>query len=304
MDTNTAFFLPEALRAMNNWCLWKLDHDAKGRLTKVPYAYTGKKAASSDRNTWSSFNTVSSILTEKPDAYNGYGLMIADGLVFIDIDHCISADGCIDKRGQDILSGFPESYIEISQSGTGIHIITKGKLSRGFNNRKHGVEAYSSGRFCAMTGNVIQACDPVEEQAGIDYVYNKFKTHSSADSHTNIYTNIGNGYSDSWIIHHASNIQGQRGHDFYTLFHGDDSNYSSASEADQAFCTLLAFWTDRNPEQIDRIFRQSGLYRPKWERKDYRERTIKHACEHIPESLSEYQQRMNREKAKAIAAEQ
>ncbi len=27
-------------------------------------------------------------------------------------------------------------------------------------------------------------------------------------------------------------------------------------------------------EQIDRVFRRSGLYRPKWERADYRERTI------------------------------
>jgi hypothetical protein len=36
----------------------------------------------------------------------------------------------------------------------------------------------------------------------------------------------------------------------------------------------LAFWTGPDPRRIDRLFRQSGLYRDKWERADYRETTI------------------------------
>jgi primase-polymerase (primpol)-like protein len=45
------------------------------------------------------------------------------------------------------------------------------------------------------------------------------------------------------------------------------------SRADLALIALLAFWT-QDPEQLDRLFRRSGLYRDKWERRDYRERTI------------------------------
>ena len=41
--------------------------------------------------------------------------------------------------------------------------------------------------------------------------------------------------------------------------------YPSQSEADSALCMILAFWTMKNAEQIDRIFRQSGLYRDKWD---------------------------------------
>jgi hypothetical protein len=37
---------------------------------------------------------------------------------------------------------------------------------------------------------------------------------------------------------------------------------------------MLAFWTGRDPDRIDRLVRASGLYRKKWERNDYRTQTI------------------------------
>jgi len=62
------------------------------------------------------------------------------------------------------------------------------------------------------------------------------------------------------------------------LFEGDTSAYAEDdSRADEALCFHLAFWTGGDREQIDRLFRQSGLYREKWERRDYRERTIDNA---------------------------
>ena len=45
------------------------------------------------------------------------------------------------------------------------------------------------------------------------------------------------------------------------------------SAADLALCPRLAWYT-RDPDQLDRLFRRSGLYRPKWERADYRRRTL------------------------------
>ncbi len=44
-------------------------------------------------------------------------------------------------------------------------------------------------------------------------------------------------------------------------------------------CSLLAFWSGPEPERIDALFRQSKLYRDKWERADYRDRTIQKALE-------------------------
>ena len=48
---------------------------------------------------------------------------------------------------------------------------------------------------------------------------------------------------------------------------GDYSDYPSQSEADLALCNKLAFWCGNNPEQIDRLFCQSKLYRKKWDEK-------------------------------------
>ena len=43
--------------------------------------------------------------------------------------------------------------------------------------------------------------------------------------------------------------------------------YKSQSEADLSFCNMLAFWTGRDFDQMDRIFRASGLMREKWSKK-------------------------------------
>jgi len=53
---------------------------------------------------------------------------------------------------------------------------------------------------------------------------------------------------------------------FQKLFAGQFQDYyGSQSEADLALCNSLAFWTAKNSKQMDRIFRQSGLCRPKWD---------------------------------------
>ena len=58
-----------------------------------------------------------------------------------------------------------------------------------------------------------------------------------------------------------------------------DSGYDSPSEADLAMCCKLAFWWQRDRDAIDRMFRQSGLSREKWERPDYRDATINKALD-------------------------
>jgi len=64
---------------------------------------------------------------------------------------------------------------------------------------------------------------------------------------------------------------------FKRLWNGDITGYPSASEADAALCEKLAFYTGKDPEAIDRAFRASGLMRDKWDREDYRDRTIERA---------------------------
>ncbi len=73
---------------------------------------------------------------------------------------------------------------------------------------------------------------------------------------------------------------------FEALNSGDISGYVSHSEADQAYVSLLAFYT-QDEEQLDRLYRRSGLCRDKWlDRPDYRHRTITHALSNLRETYT------------------
>ena len=70
----------------------------------------------------------------------------------------------------------------------------------------------------------------------------------------------------------------------WKLWQGEwEGDYTSQSDADLALCSHLAFYCGPNPDKIDELFRQSGLYRDKWERDDYRDRTISRALEGMTE---------------------
>ncbi len=71
-------------------------------------------------------------------------------------------------------------------------------------------------------------------------------------------------------------MKAKNGKQFKKLYTGDFSAYGSQSEADQALCNYIAFYT-QDPEQIDRLFSKSRLYRSKWDRKDYKSWTINKA---------------------------
>ena len=59
----------------------------------------------------------------------------------------------------------------------------------------------------------------------------------------------------------------QNAEDFTVLWEGRwQDKFASQSEADLALCCALAFWTGRDKEQMDRLFRQSALFREKWDK--------------------------------------
>ena len=288
-------YYPETLKKVPIWTLWRLENDQKNRLTKVPYSplYDGR-ASSTNPQTWGTFDQAIRKLNSRPNYYNGISLIITKDqeLVFIDIDHCIDGDGVMNDLAYNIVNSFHcKQYIEISQSGSGLHIITKGTIPKNFKNSQNGVEMYSDKRFCALTGNVLFRGDPTEEQSAIDEIYQRYKTQERPKKSVRTQNRTLN-YSDKWVIDHAS------GHGrFDELFSGNwtSAGYNSQSEADLALCMILAFWTDRNTDQIDRIFRSSKLYRDKWERNDYRENTLQNAIDLCDDTVSDYRQRENQE---------
>lgn len=70
--------------------------------------------------------------------------------------------------------------------------------------------------------------------------------------------------ADETLVQKASDAA--NGAWFTKLYSGDwEDLYPSQSEADLALVGSLAFWSGGDEEQIDRLFRNSGLYRDKWD---------------------------------------
>lgn len=64
-------------------------------------------------------------------------------------------------------------------------------------------------------------------------------------------------------------FRSKHGGDIRRLWEGDTSGYESHSEADLALAGHLMWWTGNDTGRADRLFRQSGLYRPKWDEKHH-----------------------------------
>src|SRR5690625_449348 len=170
----------------------------------------------------------------------GYFISEHDPYTVIDLDNCI-INGVITDEAKYIVESL-NSYTDISQSGTGLHIFVKGKKpgNRSKNTNK-GFEMYDKERFMVMTGNHLEGT-PVEineAQETIDYLYDKYLSSKKTERKGIIKHSPSMG--DEEIISLASNAK--NGYKFKALYSGDISNYGSHSEADQALCNLIAFYT-------------------------------------------------------------
>ena len=70
----------------------------------------------------------------------------------------------------------------------------------------------------------------------------------------------------------------------HTVWEGKGARHHSQSEADFTLVLMLLYWTNGDSSQVDRLFRQSGLMRDKWNRpvkagETYGERIIKDAIQ-------------------------
>ncbi len=159
---------------------------------------------------------------------------------------------------------------------------------------------YDDGRYFTMTGWHLEGTPwTIEERSCAlktlhGQIFSKAKARRKTDREAG---GVANSMADKELIERAR--RAKNGAKFERLWKGDSSDYESASEADLALCTMLAFWTGRDPKRIDRLFRQSGLYREKWERGDYQERSIAKACEVSTEAWTRHPLTPNGEGASA-----
>lgn len=257
--------IPQELKDRNQWVLWKLVPDPKrDKPKKVPFQVNGREARANNPQTWSSFDKVLEVF--KRGAYKGIGFVFSenDPYVGIDFDDCIE-DGWAVDPGVQLLVDTLDSYTELSQSGSGLHTIVRARLqkNRTKSNKspKEGDFAAfsSSGRYFAFTGNVWSQASEIEErQLQLDGVMaHLFPQEGGARTAAAATPDL----TDEEIIQKAE--RAKNGAKFIKLFR--DGEYEDHSASDLALLNILAFYT-QDPSQIDRLFRQSALYREeKWE---------------------------------------
>src|SRR5262249_7988961 len=146
-------------------------------------------------------------------------------------------------------------------------------------NREHtGFALYDKNRYFTMSGHGISQISGLGDiTSGLAALHTELFPPVSHNGAKRAESHATGSLTDSELLHRA--MRANDGGKSARLWRGDTSDYPSASEADAALCLKLAFWTGRDPARIDALFRQSGLMRDKWERQDYRERTIRSACD-------------------------
>ncbi|QCP08223.1 DNA primase [Micrococcus luteus] len=141
--------VPPCMATANRWVRWAL-RPRGGRLTKVPLTVHGRHASSTRAATW----------TRRPAAAAsrvgaGLGYVLGDGVGCYDLDGALDR-GRLKDWARDALAAIPEPalFVEVSQSGTGLHVFVVAPPGPGTVTRHAGgaVERYTTGRYIAMTG--------------------------------------------------------------------------------------------------------------------------------------------------------
>ena len=243
------------------------DERAHSGVKKVPVnPQTGGQAMSNNPQTWTDFDAA----VRASGKYSGLGFMFGNCDFFgVDIDDREEIlKAYLGGDENNIFGEFIntlQSYAELSQSKTGIHIICRGHLPKGRRNSKQNrVEMYDNARFFVMTGDRCSAHTAIADcTERIKPLHAKY---------------LGSGHEPvpkprvQTALQTANDILkaaagAKNGAAFSALYSGDFSAYGSHSEADLALCNMLAFWCGGDAGKIDSLFRQSGLMRDKWDRK-------------------------------------
>lgn len=225
-----------------------------------------------------------------------------DPWFFLDLDKCTTPDGQWTPQAQAIYLAFTGAMGEVSQSGTGLHILGQCQphLLQDRRNKWDGwLEFYTQGRFIAfgdrgwepIGGTLDISRDWTEtlrrivpERAHMgDLPTGVDPTYTGPEDDDELIAKMlksSGGMQAAWggkatvgQLWSADPILCQ----IYPSYDGDTQSFDHSS-ADAALMSHLAFWTGKDMPRMDRLFRRSALMRKKFEREDYRNDTIQGAA--------------------------
>ena len=277
---------------------WRTD-----KWTKPPFQSNGHYAKSTAAETWTSFDQAMAAM--ESGRFDGVGIVLngTDDLTGVDLDDCVDADtGEIHPWAWDIIKHL-NSYSEITPSKRGCRVFLRGTPPRNGCKKGH-VEIYNQGRYLTVTGQHIPGTPHSIEfrQEEITAVHAQvFGANETPKAATRPAPSSESCHlSDEELLDRAR--AATNGAKFDRLYKGQwEGDYSSQSEADAALCFHLAFWCDKDAARIDVLFRQSALFRPKWETPHYAggvtygAHTVQQAIETVQDTYRGGERRPDRE---------
>jgi hypothetical protein len=275
-------------------------------MEKLPCDYrTGYNHDAHDASIWTDSATAQAAAQQRGEGWGvGFVVTESDPFFFLDIDNCLTSEGW-SPLALTFCQLFAGCAIEVSQSGTGLHIFGTytSVPEHGCTNKAQGLEFYHARRFAALTGNAVgdasfdathvlapfiaayfpaspgaAASDGEEWSDGPDPEWygpsDDGEIIRRAMLSQSVAATFGGkaSFSDLWLANESvlANTYPDTG--------GQGRSYG-ASEADAALAHHLAFWTGKDHARIERIMRLSGLARDKWDDRGdyYLPRTIRRA---------------------------
>lgn len=280
------------------WFVWRLTWDAsENKYQKVPCYPDGSKYRmdAQDPANWMTYEKACASLTWHRSWNDGYaytlGFMLtaSTGYWFLDIDKCL-VNGQLSHQANVMRDSFPGAAWEWSSSTTGLHIFGRGEIPkhRMKDIFKLNLEFYSDLRGIAfgLTGEMWGNADTDHTGAVAWLVENYFPPNAFhgeiLDSQFDGPDPLWNGPTEDMEL--IARIERVRRTSAAEVFGGipdaratfaqlyeanpatmDQLYGNDESGAEFALIGMLAFWTGRDARRIERIMRQSGLYREKWE---------------------------------------
>lgn len=209
MNAADSWPCPADMTECDQFVLYRAER-INGRFTKVPYATSGRKASSTDSRTWASFEAVLAVLKAQPGRYSGIGFVFeeSNNFTFIDVDHCLDAEQNLAPCVTGLVERFSDSFMEVSPSGTGLHIFVRGRIPTnlpGILLSESGVsiEMYSRARYATLTGRIFRGAPLQLEDHAADLA--------------RIYERLTSGKQKTWPLQPLQGGRIQYGHQHSTL---------------------------------------------------------------------------------------
>lgn len=282
-----------ALKEWQQFLLWRLE-ERNGASTKVPVSpFTGLICNAMDPNNWATYDVAMAMRAYYPGTGIAFVLTANDPFFGSDLDKCRDKEtGNCTEMAATIINMFPGALVEVSQSGTGYHIIGKlaGPVEHGCRNSLLHAELYTSDRFLALGDMSTAVGDSGTVFDLSQFVQDYFAPSASSDP-SNWTDRPMEGYTSTFSDEQLLSKMLDRKQDASVFGNGPPSKASFAdlwtgnmevlprlfpadkqndpwnrSRVDATLIQHLAWWTGGDCARIERIMRSNPIHaREKWD---------------------------------------